>query len=90
MTATTDWLLGPLTQIVTMDGLPPRGPIKDADLSIIEGGGLLLGEGVVKRVLDEAEFRRLRKGATEHRLISVDEDIVVLPGLVDSLRSDGA
>ncbi len=84
MTATAEWLLGPLTQIVTMDRLPARGPIKDADLSIIEGGGLLLGEGAVKRILDEAEFRRLRKGATEHRLISVDEDIVILPGFVDS------
>lgn len=78
------WLFGPFAQIVTMDGLPSNGPIKNESLKVVENGGLLLKASGVRSILDEGEFKRHRKGTSEHRIITVDEAMVLLPGLVDS------
>ena len=81
---TETWLFGPFAQIVTMDGMPPRGPLKDAELKVTRDGGLLLESGVVRRILSEAEFRRLRNTGPDRRSVMVDEETVLLPGFVDS------
>jgi hypothetical protein len=46
--------------MITMDHLSPTGPLKDDELEVVEGGGLLL-EGVhIKQVLSKDQFQQLR------------------------------
>ncbi|CRX38674.1 imidazolonepropionase [Estrella lausannensis] len=40
-------LFGPFEELLTMDGLPASGPIKDSNLPIIKEGGLLVSNGKV-------------------------------------------
>ena len=78
-----EWLLGPFTQIVTMEGIPASGPISDERLKVIHDAGLVLRDGEIRTVLHAEAFRTWKRRA-EHRLISVDEETVLLPGFIDS------
>ena len=85
---TRQQLLGPFSQMITMDHLSPTGPLKDDELEVVEGGGLLL-EGVhIKQVLSKDQFQQLREKARSDFLpmtISpVRESTVLLPGFIDS------
>ena len=59
-------LIGPFAQIITMDGLPIKGRIKDEQLQIIKEGGILIHHGMISKVGD---FEELRKNTTR-RIIS--------------------
>lgn len=62
-----------------MSKLPHRGAISDAQLTVIENGGLLLSDG---RILEVGLFRDLQSGADEIKL--VEGDTVCLPGFIDA------
>jgi imidazolonepropionase len=72
-------LIGPFTQVITMDNLPIKGPLSDDQLEIVENAGILVNGEVVESV---GGFREL------HSLTSVVEpvegDFTVMPGLIDT------
>lgn len=82
------YILGPFAQIVTMDGLPARGPIEDGRLQAVLGGGLLIEGSRIGKVLGPDEFRRtswdIVQGRSRHELLPVEGESVLLPGLIDS------
>lgn len=81
-------LIGPFTEMVTMDRLPHCGAIEDRQLEIVRDGGLLIeGETIVK-VLQAMEFKEMRKKADRadapFQVFEVERDAVLLPGFIDS------
>jgi len=79
----THKLIGPFRQLVSMDHLPKKGPIRDEELTIIQKGGLIVNNGII---LEVGTFESLYKRCTKNN-ISVDyqeTDLVVLPGLIDA------
>jgi len=76
-------LLGPFTQLLPMSGLPLKGPLRDAALTVVENAGLLVraGEIVAWGPYKSLEGRASELGATRVR---TEGDTVCLPGLVDS------
>lgn len=76
-------LIGPFKQLLTMAGLPEAGPIADEELKVLEQAGVLVYDGYI--VLVE-QYDKLLKLAQEkgYTLQRIEEDLVLLPGLVDS------
>jgi len=72
-------LIGPF-QIVTMDHLNEKGPIKDNQLEIINSGGVIIEDGLI---VETGNFDILSK---RHSLEvePLDEYSVLLPGMVDA------
>ncbi len=70
------YVIGPFAQVVTMDGLPPAGPIRDSQLQVIENVGISNENGKIKAI---APMKKL-KGIVEE----IPYPAVVMPGLVDA------
>ncbi len=78
------YLLGPFKQIVTLDNLPARGPLSDADLQIWKDSGILI-EGENIQTIDK--FDKLYKqhsASVEVGYFSHGEDRICLPGFIDA------
>ena len=74
-------LIGPFKQLVTLRGLPMRGPLHDNQLEIVENAGILM-EGDL--ILNIDSFDKLSKDLTvSDTKITLNGDFVVLPGYVD-------
>ena len=72
-------LVGPFSQILTMENLPLRGSLSDDDLVIISNGGVLIdGEKIIKI----GKFNDIRKEASE--TFQIKSPQVLLPGFIDS------
>jgi imidazolonepropionase len=76
-------LWGPFAQILTMNHLPPAGPIADDQLEIVSGGGILVENGTIREIDD---FKRLRKQISLQQMTihELKEDLVLMPGLIDA------
>lgn len=74
-------LIGPFRQLLPLTNLPARGPIRDAQLEVIEEGGILVQEG---KVLQTGLFSRLRVTHPDAKVEKIEGDMVALPGLVDA------
>lgn len=72
-------LIGPFSQLLTMNGLSLKGPILDESLEIIENGGVLSEDGTIQAV---GPFEELRNQA-DH-IDFIDQPMVAIPGLVDA------
>jgi imidazolonepropionase len=76
-------LIGPFSQLLTLDHLPLKGHLGDDQLEIITGAGILL-KG--KLILETGKFKNLL--ATHYSslesLEEIDSPAVALPGLIDS------
>jgi len=73
-------LIGPFKQLLTMDGLPHRGPLSDDQLQIIPDSGILIYGGKIRAVGD---FLQLEK---QHNLTTIEyleEEYVAFPGMID-------
>jgi len=73
-------IVGPFTQILTLDHLDSRGPIKDEQLEIIADGGVVLEDGIILKI---GSFHQMR---AEHPKAEVEEvagNRVLLPGMID-------
>lgn len=83
MNKTKKQLIGPFSQIVTMHGLPPAGPIADTDLDIITQGGILIENGTI---VETGIYETLKNKITiqETNIDRINKDMVLLPGLVDA------
>ena len=75
--------IGPLSQIITLAGLPMRGPLNDSSLDVIHDGGILFQNG---RILKVGNFTSIRRElqSQEYTFHHIDFPAVVFPGFIDS------
>ena len=72
-------LIGPFSQILTMENLPLSGSLSDDQLKIIRNGGVIIdGEKIIKT----GHFNDLRKEVSD--IIEISSSKVLLPGFIDS------
>lgn len=72
-------LIGPFSEILTMDGLPGKGPIEDDEFQIIKHGGIVVKDGLI---LEVGDFNSLKKN--NYEIQEIEGDAAVMPGLIDS------
>ena len=73
-------LTGPFSQLITMRGLPLRGPLQDDQLEIIENAGILTDGGVIKRL---GRYEELKNSENITETVPVEGPAVALPGFID-------
>ncbi|MFT3737982.1 MAG: imidazolonepropionase [Breznakibacter sp.] len=73
-------LIGPFTQLLPMDGLPAKGPIRDDMLPVICHGGILVHNGFVQAIGD---FQQLKAQYNPAEIEHINGDYVALPGMID-------
>lgn len=74
-------IIGPFRQILPMTGLPPRGPVRETDLSVIDHACVAVqGE----RLAAVGDRKSLNEFYPEAREEPVDGECVLLPGFIDS------
>ncbi len=75
-------LIGPITQVLTLDKLPLKAALKDEQLEILGNAGILI-EG--EKILEIGDFETLKAKALSlgAELIDLKGDHVAVPGFVD-------
>jgi imidazolonepropionase len=73
-------LIGPFSQILTLDNLALKGKLKDFQLEIIANGGVLEHNGKIVKVGD---FVQMRNEFSKVELDEIFENAVLLPGFID-------
>lgn len=73
-------LIGPFTQILTLEGMPERGGITDDRLRIIPNGGLVSQDGFIVKT---ADYDELRSDFPDFAIEEITGDKVLLPGFID-------
>ncbi|RNI21947.1 imidazolonepropionase [Rufibacter latericius] len=76
-------LIGPFTQIVTMAGLPMKGPLADEQLQVLEMGGVLLKGEKVEKVGPYATLSQEAE-ANQYHFHKIGQPMVLLPGFIDA------
>lgn len=71
-------VIGPISQVVTLENLPDAGPISDERLIIHKEAGILVRDGKIKKI---GSYESIAKEASDHLLM--DRRCVALPGLID-------
>ncbi|OJJ17614.1 imidazolonepropionase [marine bacterium AO1-C] len=74
-------LIGPFTQVITLENLPLKGAIQDEQLVVKANAGVLVNDGVIETVDD---FETLVKDTANVEVETLTEPMVLLPGLVDA------
>ena len=76
-------LIGPIHQLLTMQGLPNRGPLQDDHLNILPEAGLLIKDGVI---VATASYKALLNNTYQLNIdhTTLTEKYVVLPGFIDA------
>jgi len=74
-------LVGPFTQILTMDSIPEKGVIGDDALQLISNGGILILRNTIVEVGIYREIKQTHPDAT---LEYIEGDHVAMPGLIDA------
>ena len=75
-------LIGPITQLLTLDKFPLKGALKDEQLEILDYAGILM-EG--EKILEIGNFNDLKAKAKSlnTEVIELEKDYVALPGWID-------
>ena len=73
-------LIGPISQLLTLDKLTLKGPLKDEQLEIVLQAGILI-EG--EKILKTSNWTQLKSEFPEAELFELEGEFVALPGLID-------
>ncbi len=74
-------LYGPFKQLLTMNGLPLKGPLKDEQLEIITNAGIVIQDG---KILDLGSYSDLENiHPDSEKKLNNSSDLVVLPSFID-------
>jgi len=75
-------IIGPFTQLLTMDNLPLKGSLNDSQLEIIPQGGMVVSDG---KILETGNFEHLltRFGDQQNFVERIEIDMVAMPGMID-------
>ncbi|MFC5191080.1 imidazolonepropionase [Algoriphagus aquatilis] len=74
-------LIGPITQVLTLDHLPLKGALVDDQLEIVEHAGILIEGEKIRQV---GNWENLVQQFPESEIFELEGDFVAMPGLVDS------
>jgi imidazolonepropionase len=74
-------IIGPFNQIITMGGLPARGPLGNHLLKIQEDAWVAVSQGKVSATGDRNSLTNLHPAAD---VVVMQENTVLLPGFIDS------
>ncbi|MBP1637580.1 MAG: imidazolonepropionase [Bacteroidetes bacterium] len=74
-------IIGPFTQLLTMDKLPLQGHLSDDQLEIIPDGGILCKNG---KIVEVGNFEQLRRENAKAEVEYVEGNYVGMPGLIDA------
>ncbi len=74
-------LIGPFSQIITLNQLYLKGSIPDAQLEIIPNGGVMIKDQVITEVGD---FHELSKTTQPLQIEEIVDPAILLPGFVDA------
>ena len=76
-------LIGPFSQLLTLDGLPERGSIKNDQLNIQQNMGILVKDGSIAVI---AKYEDMRKDylRLDPKHIRIEESMIGLPGFIDA------
>lgn len=75
-------IIGPFTQLLTMDNIPLKGSVNDNQLEIIPNGGVVVRDG---KIVKTGNFNQLCfEFSDQHTIIDrIDKEMVAMPGMVD-------
>lgn len=75
-------LIGPFSQLLTLDKLPLKGPLKDESLEIIQDAGILIQN---EHIIEVGNFEELRSKITldQTDLHLLEGECVAVPGWID-------
>jgi imidazolonepropionase len=75
-------IIGPFTQLLTLDKLPLKGNLFDSQIEIIPNGGLVVSGG---KILKTGNFNQLRNTTEGSDMLveNVESDMVAMPGMID-------
>jgi len=75
-------LIGPITQLLTLDKVPLKGALKDEQLEILENAGILIED---EKILEVGNFNDLlaKAGTINSEAIELKGNFVALPGWID-------
>lgn len=75
-------LIGPISQLITLDHLPLKGALKDEQLEILENIGILIeGENILE--ISDYESLKIKTKKLGAELIELEGEHVAVPGLID-------
>jgi len=74
-------LIGPISQLITMEGLPLKGPISDVKLVPIVDGGIVVNNGVVVRT---GSYSELESAYPKTKKVYLEGKSVIIPGFIDA------
>ncbi len=74
-------IIGPFSQIITLQNLSLKGPLQDEQLEVIENGSVLIIDG---RIITIGKFKDLQTQYPQAFTELIEEPMVLLPGFVDS------
>lgn len=75
-------LYGPFRQVMTMEGLPLKGPIAEDSMPVLENAGIIINNDRIQKI---APYNALAFEAQEHQYLIKQEnkDLVIFPGFID-------
>jgi imidazolonepropionase len=76
------FIAGPFRQLLSMDNLPLKGSLKDAQLEIIEEAGIVHQNGLI---IATGQFKSLcsKYKSAGITIQPIDADLIVMPGMID-------
>lgn len=74
-------LIGPFSQILTLNNLPLKGTLKDEQLELISNSGILINN---EKIIKIDDFQTLKKEFPQAQIEEITEPSVLIPGLIDS------
>jgi imidazolonepropionase len=77
-------LTGPFSELVSMEGLPLKGPISDDELIIRRDAGILHRPGTGGEILEVGNFDQLRQRWPTARVEEVPAGLCAFPGMTDA------
>ena len=80
-------LIGPITQLLPMTGLPLKGALKDSQLEVLKAQGILISEGLIKEIGPFKKLYKQQKEAIHNKqtqYIKPETPVVALPGFIDA------
>lgn len=77
-------LIGPFSQLLTMDRMPLKGPIRDSQLAVITNGALLMDGKLILEVGTFDTLLKKHQNTEDVKIIELPDDHVCLPGLIDA------
>lgn len=74
-------LIGPFSQLLTMNYLPLRGALSDSQLEIITDAGIIIRDG---KIVETAKFTELSQQYEAEERFLLEDEYVAFPGLIDA------